>query len=211
MNAKFKKIYQKIFPPWETENILKLKKELSDSDIVLDLGCGPNSWIQFAEVQYSVGVELFEPYIQKSKKNEIHDEYIHSDILKINFEPDSFDVVICIDVIEHLTKKEGIDLINKMEIWAKKKVIIFTPNGYVSQEEYHTNHLQKHKSGWTSHELDELGFKLYGYGWKQLIGPKWECKYKPKMFWVVVSDITRKIPYYFLNLSFAIFAVKTIK
>jgi len=205
VNNKINNIYNKIFPPWENS----LKKELAECESVLDLGCGPNSRIQKSKVQYSVGVELFEPYIQKSKEKNIHDKYINSDIRKINFEPNSFDAVICIDVIEHLTKKEGKDLMENMEIWAKKKIIIFTPNGYISQEEYDNNSLQLHVSGWDSQDLEQLGFKLYGFGWKILRGSKGEFKYKPRKMWKILSDITKKIPYYYPNLSFEILAVKS--
>ena len=208
MNSKLKEIYFKIFPPWE--NILK--KELSNCNSVLDIGCGPNSRIQIADVPYSVGVELFEPYIQKSKEKGIHNKYINADIRKVDFEPNSFDVVMCIDVLEHLTKEEGEDLIKRMEKWASKKVIIFTPNGHVLQEEYDNNPLQLHKSGWECHELEELGFKVYGVaGWKALLGPKGEFKYKPPILWKIVSDITQKIPYHYPTLSFEVLAFKMIK
>ncbi len=61
------------------------------------------------------------------------------------------DAVICIDVLEHLTKKEGLEFIKKMEKWAKKKIIIFT-NGYVPQD-VDKNPLQIHKSGWSYNEF----------------------------------------------------------
>lgn len=199
-----KEIYYKIFPPRE----IIFKNELSGCDSVLDLGCGPDSWIQVADVKYSVGVELFEPYIVESKKKGIHDEYVHSDIRDVNFKENSFDAVVCVDVIEHLTKNEGIDLIKKMDLWARKKVVLFTPNGFVHQEIYDNNSLQLHKSGWNSHEFEELGFKSYGFGWKQLMGTKAEFKYKPEILWQIFTDITRKLPYYFINQSFMILAVK---
>ena len=62
-----------------------LKRELKDCQSVLDLGCGPNSPLKFCNVKYSIGVDIFEAYLNKSKKNKIHNKYILSDITKIKF------------------------------------------------------------------------------------------------------------------------------
>jgi len=78
---------------------------------------------------------------KESKKKQIHNEYILADLRKLEFKPKSFDAILCLEVIEHLTKEEGHDLIKKMEKWARKKIIITTPNGY------DCNPFQTHKSG----------------------------------------------------------------
>jgi len=83
---------------------------------VLDLGCGRSSPIRYCPVSYSVGVELFEPYLEESKKMKIHNEYILADIRKVEFKPKSFDCVLALDGLEHLTKKEGLSLI-KVSRW----------------------------------------------------------------------------------------------
>ncbi len=90
--------YKKFFPTW----IEKLKRKLSDCKTVLDLGCGYNSPIQYCKVSFSVGVELFEPYLQESKKRGIHNQYIKADIRKVEFGSKSFDAVLCLEILEHL-------------------------------------------------------------------------------------------------------------
>jgi len=203
-----KPFYKKVFPSW----INYLKRELSDCHLVLDLGCGYNSPIQYCNVPFSVGVELFEPYLEESKKKGIHNEYIKADIRKVEFKPKSFDAILCLEVLEHLTKEEGYELIKKMETWARKKIIITTPNGYIYQDEYDNNPFQEHKSGWTVEELKNLGFKIYGInGWKKLRGYRGGVKYKPTFLWTIISDLTQKITYHFPNLAFQLFAVKKIK
>lgn len=117
IKQKINPIYHKIFPSW----IEILKRELSDCKTVLDLGCGYNSPLQYCNVQFSVGVELFEPYLLESYKKRIHDEYIKADITKLEFKPKSFDAVVCIEVLEHLDKNKGYELIQKIEEWVKKK------------------------------------------------------------------------------------------
>jgi ubiquinone/menaquinone biosynthesis C-methylase UbiE len=207
--VKLKKVYEKIFNSW----VEIFKKELFDCSTVLDLGCGRNSPIQYVKQPiFSVGVEIFEPYLQESKKKRIHDEYIRADIRKLEFKPKTFDAVLCLKVIEHLTKEEGYELIRKMERWARKKIIITTPNGFLWQNGYDDNPLQMHKSGWSAEELRELGFKVYGInGWKKLRGYRGSIKYKPKIFWTIISDLTQKIVYRYPRFAFQLFAVKNMK
>jgi len=203
-----KSIYRKIFPG-STEY---LKKELRKCKSVLDLGCGYNSPIQYCKIPFSVGVELFEPYLEESKRKGIHNQYLKADIREIEFKPKSFDAVLAIEVLEHLQKEEGLDLIKKMEKWAKKKIVITTPNGYLWQADADDNPLQKHQSGWSAKELEELGFKVLGFnGWKKFRGYAASIKYKPKLFWTIISDLTQKITYYYPEWAFQLFAVKEIK
>lgn len=56
-------LWGRVFPSW----LNLIKKELSDCDTVLDLGCGYDSPIQHCNVSFSVGVELFTPYCKKQK------------------------------------------------------------------------------------------------------------------------------------------------
>ena len=203
----FQPFYRRIFPNW----IEDLKREVSGFNTVLDLGCGYNSPIQYCKQHFSVGVELFEPYLLESKKKGIHNQYIKADIREIKFKPDSFDVILCSEVIEHLKKKEGYELIGRMEKWAKKKIIITVPNGYIWQDDLDNNKLQKHQSEWCAKELQNLGFKVYGMnGWKKLRGYKGLFKYKPDILWIVISDLTQKITYYLPQFAFQLFAVKQI-
>jgi SAM-dependent methyltransferase len=200
-------LYKRVFPGW----IENLKGELASCDTVLDLGCGYNSLIQYCNVPFSVGVELFEPYLEESKKKHIHDQYIKADIRKVEFKPKSLDAILCLEVLEHLTKEEGNELIKRMEKWAKKKIIITTPNGYLWQDGYESNPLQEHKSGWNSVELKGLGFKVRGMnGWKKLRAYKGSIIYKPAFLWARISDLTQKIAYRHPKLAFQLFAVKEI-
>ena len=63
---------------------LELENLLSDCDSVLDLGCGDNSPIGFIKRKgYLVGVDGFKKSILKSKKLNIHDKYLHKNILNV--------------------------------------------------------------------------------------------------------------------------------
>ena len=199
--------YKKLFP-----GVIEfLQKELKGCESVLDLGCGKDSFIQECDVPFKVGVEIFESYIEESKRKGIHNKYIKEDVNKVNFEPKSFDAIIMIDVLEHLTKEDGYRLLKKMEGWAKKKIIIFTPNGYIDNDHVDGNPLQGHKSGWSVDEFKKEGYGVWGAnGWKALRGKGARFKFGPNFLAFVVSTLSQKVTYYFPRIAFHLFAVKKI-
>jgi len=200
-------LYNKLFPGW----VQTLRKELAGCDTVLDLGCGYNSPLRQCNVSHSVGIDLFSPYLEESKGKLIHDRYVRADIRGVQFNPGSFDAVIALEVLEHLTKKEGYELLEKMESWATKKLIISTPNGYLWQDGFDNNPLQAHKTGWNSAELKTLGFRIYGMtGWKKLAGPKGIIKYGPSLLWETIFHMTHKITYRHPTLAFQLLAIKNL-
>ena len=207
-SEKTRKFYRKIFPGIASH----LKKDLLGCESVLDLGCGLNSPLQYCEVPLKTGVDLFGPYLDQSKKKGIHNEYIEKDITKVEFKPKSFDAVMAFEVLEHLSKEEGLELLKKMERWARKKVIVTTPNGFTEQDEYDANPLQIHKSGWTAKEFEEKGFKVFGMnGPKNLRGHKGRIKYKPAALWLIISELAQKAIYYYPGSAFHLYAIKNIK
>lgn len=192
-----------------------LESELKGIKLVLDVGCGSSSPIgELKKTFHSVGVDIFKPSIEKSKKKKIHDEYITGDILKMSsfVKPKSFDAIIALDIIEHLTKNDGFRLLKQMERAAKKKVIVFTPNGFTEQHPYEENPYQKHKSGWSAEDFAKEGYTVYG-----MRGIKWirgECatiKFKPWIFWGFISTITQPLVYRFPRIAYQLLAVKQMK
>jgi SAM-dependent methyltransferase len=191
-----------------------LDKELEGCNSVLDLGCGPGCWLQTGPTRYSVGVEIFEPDLKESKRKGLHTNYILGDVRKIEFKEGSFDAVLASDVIEHLTKEEGYTLVENMVRWARKKVIISTPNGMVHPSQIRIDYspYQQHLSGWNIDELKKLGFKVKGArGWTALRGPEGEVmRFKPEFLWQAISGLTALVLYHFPAYSVALFCVKTV-
>lgn len=138
----FSPLYKKMFKDW----IDYLKDLITESDTVLDLGCGCNSPIQYCKPHFSLGVELCKSYLEESRKKGIHDKYLKEDIRSLKLEPKSFDIIFCSKAIEHLKKEEGYDLIEKMKKWARKRIIITAPNGYIWQDNIDNNKFQRYQS-----------------------------------------------------------------
>lgn len=192
----------------------KLEQELSDLDSVLDLGCGSNSPLsRIRKTFYSVGVDIFEPSIEESKKAKIHHEYKVGNVLDIDkyFVKKSFDVVVALDLIEHLEKEDGLLLINKMEMIAKKKIVILTPNGFTHQDAYGNNPYQVHRSSWEKQEFKQHGFTVRGMrGLRWLRGECATLKFKPWFFWGLISTISQFFVYFIPELAYQLFAVKRL-
>lgn len=189
-----------------------LEKELDGMQTVLDVGCG--SWSPLARVKKnfkSVGIDMYKPSIEELKKLKIHDEYKVGNVLKLStyFKPKSFDAVIALDVIEHLEKEEGFELLSQMETIAKKKVIILTPFGFTEQHSYDGNPYQIHKSGWYISDFKKRGYKIFGMrGLRFIRGEYANIKYKPWFLWGVISSISQFFVYPFPILAYQLLAVK---
>lgn len=192
-----------------------IEKELSGMKSVLDVGCGSSSPLgKINKNFYSMGIDVFESSIKKSKKAKIHDHYKLGDILKLKsfFIPKSFDAVVALDVVEHFEKKDAIELINAMEKIARKKVIIFTPYGFTQQHPYNGNPYQVHKSGWFIDDFKKRGYNIYGMrGFRFIRGEYATIKYNPWMFWGTLSVISQIFVYYFPQLAYQLLAVKEMK
>ena len=183
-------------------------------DSLLDVGCGSASVIKSfkRKIKFTVGVDGHEPSIVESMSQALHNEYRHLDILKIGqtFEPESFDTVLASDVIEHLTKEQGLDLVAQMETIARTRIVIVTPNGSLPQGEYGDNPLQRHQSGWSVKEMRELGYGVVGInGWKALRGEQSVLRFRPRFLWSIVSRLSQYLVRDHPVLAFQILCTKS--
>jgi hypothetical protein len=99
-----------------------------------------------------------------------------------------------------------------MESIASKKVILFTPNGFLKQGYVEGSKWQKHNSGWSVEEFQKLGYTVYGAsGIKSLKGYRASIKYKPWFFWCLVSELSQLYVYNKPSKAFHLFCIKRIK
>ncbi|WP_231702757.1 class I SAM-dependent methyltransferase [Desulfocucumis palustris] len=139
---------------------------LSDSRMVLDVGCGVGATLKDICCPVKVGVDAYRPYLEKSASDD--------SFIKINFTAErlneiflanSFDGVTLIDVIEHFEKDVALDVLRQVEEIAAKMVIVFTPRGFFHQVEVDHYGLggesyQRHRSGWEVEDFLELGYHV---------------------------------------------------
>ena len=200
---------------WTNTYYQELELAIGGAESVIDIGCGINSPVAHlsSRPRFLVGVDGFQPSIDESRKRSIHDEYVCSDLLNIDkaFEPGTFETAIALDVIEHFPKEKGLELMQKMEKLASKRVIIFTPNGFLPQDEHSGNPLQKHVSGWSVEEMRQYGYRVVGInGWKVLRGEFALIRFHPRSFWLIVSRLTQSVVRKHPKYAFALLCVKDL-
>lgn len=141
---------------------------------ILDVACGlglPMQMIKMRmKVERSVGVDIFEPYLKECKRRKIHTEYLKLDIRKLPFKNKSFDVVISLQVLEHLQKKEAWKVLDKMEKIAEKQVIVAMPIGEMYHPAVDGNKHQLHCSAFYPEEFTKRGYKIIRMGRKNILG-----------------------------------------
>lgn len=189
---------------------LELLEELKDCRTVLDLGCGAYSPVRECSHLITVGVDIWDECLEETKRRGIHDNYIKADVRYLHFEPKSFDAVLLLELVEHLDKEDGERLIKSAELWARKKLIVSTPNGFLWEDAFDGNPYQVHKSGWTVEDFLRLGFEVRGrLGWNPLRGYGLGIRFRPDWFWIGISWLTQKVTRYFPELAAQLCCVKT--
>ncbi len=71
---------------------------------VLEAGCGSCSWFDLSNRARVVGIDISAKQLQR---NTLIHESVLGDITTHRFEPGSFDIIVCIDVLEHLSRPEA--------------------------------------------------------------------------------------------------------
>ncbi len=155
------------------ELVHEAQKKINQVNIVLDVGCGIRPQ-RLTRTFIHVCVDAHKQYLAVLKDRIITDKgirgrlkylYVNTIVDKIIklFPDKSFDSIFLLDVIEHLEKQKGLDLINSFKKIARHQIVIFTPIGFVKQEHPDGKDAwgldggtwQEHKSGWTPEDFDD--------------------------------------------------------
>ena len=141
---------------------------------VLELGAGKFTYLNLIKQNFhKTAIDISENAINHSKEKGIYNDYIVGDVTNLQryISEKSFDSVVAFDLIEHVSKEQGLELLKSIEKIAKHSIIIYTPNGFLPQDEFDNNPFQKHLSGWDFDEMKKLGYEVYGInGYKKLRG-----------------------------------------
>lgn len=150
---------------------------------ILDVGCGFGKWGVLACTNYwetcnplpgskpeVIGCDGYLPNVEMAKGHGCYKDVVCLQFPPLPFDDLSFDTVLMIEVIEHLSDDNGMRLIAEAKRIARKRIILSTPN-YVDYRDAHetitgTNGLDSHLSYWSRARLKALGFSITGVGWK---------------------------------------------
>jgi methionine biosynthesis protein MetW len=120
----------KDYIPKVGERVEAASRFVEMSDKLLDVGCGDGVIQHFItpRVKSIYGVDNSNETLKKAKKRGIKVKVVDLDRQKIPFKTNYFDVITCLDVIEHV--RDPKDLLTKIHRVLKKngKLIITTPN-----------------------------------------------------------------------------------
>jgi SAM-dependent methyltransferase len=143
-----------------------------DNLVVLDFGCGTDSPVKDLKSHLKsgpvrirwIGADIHPRAIEASRSKGIHDDYVQAGYPDLGSLPDA-DVILMLDVIEHLTKDAGTRLLSALEQKARL-VIVYTPHKFLYQTATTDNPFQKHHSGWELNDFRSLGYEVSGSaGW----------------------------------------------
>lgn len=146
---------------WDISKIFDLKPV----DSILDVACGLSLKSKYFDAKIRVGVDIYPEYF-KHIESDVPFVVVKGDVTKLEemFLPKSFDIVIALDIVEHLEKEESLKLIKACERIARYAVIIETPKGFIPQNIDILGHggheFQTHRCGWEPEEFEAMGYQV---------------------------------------------------
>ena len=198
--------------PFYTTNIIRRSLD-KHARSILDVGCGYGGMMERINKHrrlFSLGIDGYIKCITAAKRKNTHDDYVLCDVRFIPFRKKSFDIVVCLDVIEHLSKAEGFKLIGEMGEIAARQVIISTPVGFVQHGVVDNSPLQIHKSGWSPQEFRKMGYKVRGFGFRFVYGNTVSTPLFRRYSSFILSCILAPVPYYAPKVATGMVCVKNI-
>jgi len=153
--------------PTIPEIIFGMGCKLPSTVSILDIGCGISFLSQHIPADIHVAFDAYRPYLENIKTDisYVPVQGKAQDISKI-FLPNSFDMVIATDILEHLVKKDALKVIVDMEVIARKVIYVEMPETYIPQNidiwGLGGHYWQTHRSTgeWSKGELEKLGFTV---------------------------------------------------
>lgn len=108
---------------------------------VLDLGCGNGRLIKLLDESHKkydyLGVDFSKEFISHAKEKYTNHSFELNDMSKVDYPENSFDMIFMIASFHHLdSKKERLELLNKINKWLKPNGYLFMTNWNLLQKKY---------------------------------------------------------------------------
>ena len=128
---------------------------------ILDVGCGAGKWAAyFKELD---GLEIWEEYGVRFKLREKYHNIYYMNMLYFDGW-DKYDSIIMGDVLEHVTYKEAVKLLDRIQ---RSDLFVIIPISHCISSAYAGNPHELHLHQWTHEEMEALGFNLLHRGWNR--------------------------------------------
>ena len=199
-----------------SEYLTWLKHDLADCNSILELGCG--SYSPLLKIGYGFktdALDIFQPYVDKHNAAHNFRKCWQADICNMEWPAEnSYDAVVIFDVMEHLPRpfvENGNYLFKNMERCARKKVICFTPNGFIENDLVDDDPWQEHISAWMPEDYIKRGYKVRGAtGFRFLFGVGSRHKYRPYWLFAHLGLLSVALVHYWPGAAWHSYAVKEI-
>lgn len=138
------------------------------------------------------GLEAFSDF-QSPLHGWVYDEILHGDVIQMVDDLAAYDLVILGDVIEHMTKCEGIRVLTSL-LHCCRNVIVATPS-FFFQQDFSANPWDEHKSLWTREDFRKWPYEFEQVGMTNIAvlagrGAKWPTARDAR-----VNDLTYATPW----------------
>lgn len=133
---------------------------------ILDVGCGRGEPIEYIRKHsrrriVTVGIDIWSPHISHCKRGGTHDAYVFCDVRKIPFRERVFDAVLCLEVLEHLLKRDGMNTVKSLEKITRRRLVVSVPNGLL-ETGISTYSWGIHISSWSTSDFVRMNYKVSG-------------------------------------------------
>ena len=110
------------------------------------------------------GVEIWKNY--RNQKWECYDEIVIEDIRDyLKKVKKKYDIVLLIDVLEHFSQEDGIQVLKSLIKITKKLLVVSTPVRKYPQGSWRGNPHEEHKYIWSEKKLSTFGLKNIYSAW----------------------------------------------
>jgi len=147
-----------------------------DVKSVLDVGCGKGTAgaliRNYRSPERIVGLDAFMPYLDHCGQFGYYDELHHQDLEwkpHLKFNDGEFDLVLCLEVVEHLDKDGALYLLDELKR-VGRHIVVTTPSRFKHQDDLDDNPWQRHRCVITKRDFEAEGFKVRGMGSIRCLG-----------------------------------------